>query len=484
VLTVFKKLGVQVRNCDPWNTAVVIFCAQARNLSRSRATAQFCIDKHKRLLVLMSSKDVPGLRHLIAQLLKRDASPKLIITQLERAIWGEFTPRGEFNESNLDMAFLAKALGGPRLLYALTKSHSLPSARSVFRNCRVPTLQPSLSKPTAEDVDHNISAFLDTSVRPPPTKLGAELPGMMAMVDNLAITKKICAHMPQDAMLGVSRKTAANIETSLADPQAIDKARAVLYDKPTQAKMASEATMVVIAPYADTEHYCILPLALSGTDKSKKGPALSCWLRVVIDAYKEHRSGSALHGPIWSIASDGDATFCNACMRLCMEVELDTASLLCGQLQDLHRLNYWTSRDLILGTCDPKHVIKCMYLHCPSYYTLAWGTPLNAVHILEELCAEGFVPEVTVRQLLNPQDKMNVPLATQLIHYLRYLPELPDIDLGRVHCRHTLCFFGQMLWYFVAPFVEHTMTLGSSCHIFRRMLTCWQLVGRSAAPTA
>ena len=46
---------------------------------------------------------------------------------------GIFTPQGGFSDRDLDIAFLAKAIGGPCLLYALQKSYGLPAEPTIRR---------------------------------------------------------------------------------------------------------------------------------------------------------------------------------------------------------------------------------------------------------------------------------------------------------------------------------------------------------------
>ena len=68
--------------------------------------------------------------------------------------------------------------------------------------------------------------------------------------------------------------------------------------------------VVVIAPYARKDHYSPVPIVLSPSDKTEKGDQLAQWIRkLVLDPFVYCPFGQGLIGAIWSLASDGDATF-------------------------------------------------------------------------------------------------------------------------------------------------------------------------------
>lgn len=82
-------------------------------------------------MVLLSAKDVPGIRRVIAAQLKQGRSPAHVYNTLERAVNGTYHARSGFNQRDYDKAFLAKALGGPRLLAALHRADGYPATSTV-----------------------------------------------------------------------------------------------------------------------------------------------------------------------------------------------------------------------------------------------------------------------------------------------------------------------------------------------------------------
>ena len=83
--------------------------------------------------MLIASNDIPGLCRLIAAALRCGLNAERMVELIQKAMAGIFTPQGGFSDRDLDIAFLAKAIGGPCLLYALQKSYGLPAEPTIRR---------------------------------------------------------------------------------------------------------------------------------------------------------------------------------------------------------------------------------------------------------------------------------------------------------------------------------------------------------------
>ena len=115
---------------------------------------------------------------------------------------------------------------------------------------------------------------------------------------------------------------------------------------------------MALAPYAQDDHYNPVPLVVSASDKTEKGDQIARWIQVLIDQYNNHIFGKVLHGPIYSIGSDGNAFFRKAQHIICIKTPINPASELGQIVCSLLGLNTFTSPEGITGTCDPKHVFK------------------------------------------------------------------------------------------------------------------------------
>jgi hypothetical protein len=263
-------------------------------------------------MMLITSNNIPRLTRLLSVSYRHGSGAKAITTQIQRAIDGLYSPQGGFTGRDLDVAFLSQAMGGRRLLHTLGKSHGLPSEATVRHNTVIPRLLPSVGVPSKEEIQQNISAFLDPAIKPLSTPVNDLLPGNILRFDGVSIQKK-CRYCPKRGMiLGLCREHSRNMNTHVGtDSTVIGKLWDALESNKADSKVCwgSEATVVVVAPYGKTEHYSPIPLVLSPTDKSEKAEELCKWMQTTIDVWNRHQNGTKQHGPLWSIASDGDATF-------------------------------------------------------------------------------------------------------------------------------------------------------------------------------
>lgn len=334
------------------------------------------------MLMLLATKDVQRLRRLLCVALRKGASPRTIISRIEDSLEHLYTPRGGFSGQELDVAFLAKALGGPRLLYALAHSHGLPSISTVSRHLEIPRLLPSIGVPSEKEINDNIESLCNPRVKAPmllqsphftplDTDTGdqARRPTaapLVLMVDGIAIEERCRYSSERNSIIGLCREHSQTVSTLVTGFDVIQEAEAALHqprpDGTTRCHYGKDGTVVAVAPYARKDHYAPVPFVVSASCKSETGDQLVDWMRQTLEAWHTHPSGERLHGPIGALASDGESSFRRARFILCMSEVLDRATPL-GQI--LHRLpgfNCYTGPRGICGTCDPKHVIKREFL--------------------------------------------------------------------------------------------------------------------------
>ena len=179
---------------------------------------------------------------------------------------------------------------------------------------------------------------------------------------------------------------------------------------------------MAIAPYARSDFYSPTPVVLSPSDKTEKGKDLAFWIQITLDAWKTHPLGEKVHGPIWAYASDGDACFRVARYLLCMKVEINPESLLSALLSPLVVFNHYSSPDGVVGTCDPKHIMKrfATLMRNPQGIMI-FDDNLLPINIVTHLSNFGGMSRAKARQLLDPSDKQNVPKAVSLVQTLEQL---------------------------------------------------------------
>ena len=116
----------------------------------------------KQVLVEIGRRDVPRLRHIISAMLERGARPGTVLARLRDAASGRYKPRGDWNETDEDMADLLCFTGHARATMAAHVVYGLPSARTLRRRHRadLPFRVTTERATLLRDVKHNISAVL------------------------------------------------------------------------------------------------------------------------------------------------------------------------------------------------------------------------------------------------------------------------------------------------------------------------------------
>ncbi len=128
------------------------------------------------------------------------------------------------------------------------------------------------------------------------------------MIDGAAIEEAIHFDFKQNHLLGLCQEHSEKIKTSVNNIQDIHHIADALY-KNKVCHCGKDATVLGIAPITDDENYHVTPLVLSSSCKSEKGEELASWVGNFIKAYQNHPDGEKHHGPIYTLATDGESSF-------------------------------------------------------------------------------------------------------------------------------------------------------------------------------
>ncbi|KAL1688639.1 hypothetical protein GGG16DRAFT_12755, partial [Schizophyllum commune] len=441
--------------------------ATVRHLKKRLAASQAQLEDYTRLLKFIADHEIAAVHRLIAVALDNGASPSAMVELLQKSIDHLYRPTSRFTQRDYDKAFLAKALGGPRLLHALMKADGYPSLTSLNRRHRLPELAASIGTPTKDEMTTNLSNVLDPTLTPPPARLlSGEMVGIIVMIDGVALDE-VCRYCKKrNALLGLCREHGHRCnprDTSLANLNAIEQALKPS-DKRTVplAHWGKDGTVLAIASLTDRDNYTPIPLLLSPSCKAETGKELAKWLKLFLEVWHSHPYGEALWGPVRCVASDGESSFRNARYLLAMGEELSPESDHGKILRKLRGFNCQTGPSLLLGTCDFKHVIKrgASWLRSNSNI-FVHRTLVTPSHTLAQLkTLEGMTAD-RAKDLMDPADKMNVPKAVWLFEELgRLRTEAPDLifPFDQAH-RNVISFCATMFNFFICPFTTTTMGL-------------------------
>lgn len=125
--------------------------------------------------------------------------------------------------------------------------------------------------------------------------------------------------------------------------------------KTEKVHLAKELTVVVVHLFGEDGVY---PLLVAPTCKMEQACDMEFLLRTVIETFITNGGLEAV-GPLWSIATDGDATRYKACHCLLVREKLTIDHAVYGILSNLPGLNLYTGPLLVTLDPDFKHNIKC-----------------------------------------------------------------------------------------------------------------------------
>ncbi|PIL32256.1 hypothetical protein GSI_05501 [Ganoderma sinense ZZ0214-1] len=331
------------------------------NFERRTSSLRRRLSDHQRLIKVIGSQDYPRLSRILNISMTHGFGPLGITDHLKRAAAGVYAPRGHYTEREIDLAFLSKGIGGTRLLYALCKAYGMAARSTLAKVRKIPRVLPSVGIPTEHEVTFNIDAMFNPNVKPaPPKTVSGRVPGLVLQVDGIALEER-CRYLREShSIIGVCREHSIGLGLQVKDVESIRRVSDALHDPdaPVRCHYGKDGTVVAIAPYARSDHYSAIPIVVSASCKMEKGAELARWLGMVIDVWEKHESGGKAHGEVWALASDGDSAYRVAKHKLCMTEVVDPESALGVLMHCLPGLNCTTGRNMVIATCDPKHVIK------------------------------------------------------------------------------------------------------------------------------
>ena len=216
----------------------------------------------------------------------------------------------------------------------------------------------------------------------------------------------------------------------------------------------SQITKIIVSPLSFSLHHA----------RAETGEALSIILNSFITAYRGSPNGELCHGPIVTIATDGESSFRKMRFTLGLVEDLDCNCKMGQVLYPLLGLNCKVGRNQILTTCDPKHIVKRFATMLRSPTGIQVGHILiTPPHIQEALTHLDNMTPKKAELLLDPADKQNVPKAINLLQSLFDLDKLDITELevtptilARIRC---IIFISKVLNHFLQPFINVKMTL-------------------------
>ena len=120
--------------------------------------------------------------------------------------------------------------------------------------------------------------------------------------------------------------------------------------------IGKEMTVIVAHLFGEDETY---PIVAAPTCKEENHSNWEKLMEKLIDGWQSSGAEETV-GPLWSFATNGNATCRKASHCALVRNKLDKSSSLFGVLADIPGLNLYTGKDTITLDFDYKHIFKCM----------------------------------------------------------------------------------------------------------------------------
>ncbi|KAJ7458447.1 hypothetical protein FB451DRAFT_1406225 [Mycena latifolia] len=413
---------------------------------------------YKQLFELISTNEVPGLPRLFSNAHKEGWSPTKTAEKTQLAIEGKYHPRN-YTELDIDLAILIYELGGGAALHALNKPPiMLPSRHTIADIRRQHNLRITVGDVRISDILENIEMLFSDIDAGEYSRVGHTL-----SQDEIDGDGRLCYLDETDEIAGLCEHANTNLKTFKMGTDLTSIEETVKAIRAGEIHVGKEFSVAAFSRHAPTD-YSAKPVFLMPTCKKESAESSAQILQKLIAAWKLSPFGEAKHGPLWSIASDGDATRRVALHLICMHRLLGKDDPLYELLSELAGLNLYTGNGGLTMDFDYKHLFKrlCKIL-CSKEGILVNGVVINKTLIaqwLERLSGHDWSDE-SIHALLNLKDPQDVPRAVKhlcLVADLRHLDSTEFTPAER-HTHRALSLLGEMFDALLEPFINPTLSL-------------------------
>ncbi|KAF5313760.1 hypothetical protein D9619_013711 [Psilocybe cf. subviscida] len=424
----------------------------------------------EKILGLVGSNDVPALHRIFRNAKNQNWSTKALLENLRLAVNGQYLAKN-FSEFEYDLATVVYELGGGAALYALQKSpFALPSRNCVLARRQHFRLRISCGAPTMIEIMENIETTFED---PPPA--GRRV-GVALLMDEMAVDGRLVYLAKTDDLAGLCEHAKQLGSTKMGENTEVIRNIAIAV-REGKIHVGDEIFVAAFARNDDSE-YSARPVLLLPTCKQSDCHDQALIIEMLRQAWKISPYGESLHGPIWSIASDGDPKRRPALYLHCMVRQMQPSDALFSRLGHLPGLNLWTGSNGETQDLDYKHNFKriCKLLCTREGIAIndsiinkqilsTWLERLTDVDWSENpifsLLNPGSAVHEKIQTLLSPKDAQDVPRAVKLLKLTSDLRKIDASDLNpsETSTHSALCLLGEMLDALIEPFTDPTCTL-------------------------
>ncbi|TFK17475.1 hypothetical protein FA15DRAFT_734848 [Coprinopsis marcescibilis] len=409
------------------------------------------------LLDLLGTKDVPALHRIFRNAHKFGCGSKKLLEKVTSAIDGKYHAKN-FVDWELDLAILIYNNGALHVLhnsaFAFPCRQTLAERRSEYK------LRISIGDLQMSDLLYNIEVLFKNV---PESQVGITL-----CLDKVASDRRLCWIPGIDQIVGVCEHE-SHLETTRMgnDLSVVCTTTDAIRDGTVH--LGHEILVAVFARNAE-EDYGAKPVLILPTCKQGSLKDAALVLEKLKQAWRLSPFGEKMHGPIWSLSSDGDpkrrpALYLHSMVR---EIKPDTDPKIFDVVGSLQGLNLWVGPSLETQDLDWNHCIKRLCKLLGSQDSLLVNNcAINKKQIsmwLKQVIGIDW-SEGSLFHLLNPiSPKPSTPIKLlSLTAEVRTLDQanMTPSDLGS---QNSVPLLGEMFEALLEPFIQISC-LGKFAHI-------------------
>ena len=310
-----------------------------------------------------NSLSIPALHRLLANAEMQGWSAQKTLQQCKLAKAGKYTARN-YSQYELDLSTMLLEVAGGPAVYAMNHSiFALPSRNTIQPYRRQHKLVPSVSGLRLGDISSNITALFGPHMRRDDSSTVRPTPvvrcGHTLSFDELATERRIDYLPETDQMAGFCLEHVSALETVNVGKDTSTVEAAVSAVRNGSVHISHETSVGAISRLFET-NYGARPVFMGPS--CKKGPwqDMLRTMETVVEAWKRSPDGEPKHGPILSVATDGDHKRRLALFVMCMQHEILPGNPLHPFVADLPGLNLRVGKDNLTNDSDWKHLDKRM----------------------------------------------------------------------------------------------------------------------------
>ncbi|KAL1742877.1 hypothetical protein HDZ31DRAFT_65580 [Schizophyllum fasciatum] len=427
---------------------------QDLNLRRDFARAERDNKDYKRIIDMIVDNAPPAVPRILRTSRSHGDGLPGTLRRLEAAASGQYTPRG-YSADDIDLGVVLYELGGKGSVYAANHSHlATPAIQTIERHRRPFYIRVSVGEPMVREVKANIATTAPLRQSDADIARSLRRMGFSLGLDELTSDGRPVYLPRTDQIGGTCREHSRRLSTlTIGDDIQVIKSAAEAV-RNGEVHIGKEFTIAAICPHSRT-HYGAQPILLSPT--CKHGTAMD----------QESECGEQSAGPIWSIASDGDATRRAALYILCMDRRLDKRSMLYQRLGGLPGLNLYVGEGDVTMDFDFKHIWKRLCtLVCSRQGLLVNDRTVNKqiLALRFEALTQSDWADMSINSLLNPKDPQDVPRAYALLSRIAEFRHVDtsDFNPSDKDMHDALSLLGELLHCILEAFTNVDLDLSAA----------------------